>query len=621
MAGCVKKDLTNMRMERLYRPFPNYRKSVFNTAERKKREKTYAKTAVARTAKNATRKKSLMDEEEHLDYAETAMVRRRCPTCGSKQWHKEPSSGLIACSEGHILQNYRNETTEVEEMGPHAMRKRTLKSGRKKKDKTSHADPKLYHGARGRYHYFLCQQLILRKQIAALTKLWDLPCEFEASLFYFVVCRDIWALHLSLLPNPPPDEPHTFVDDKILDKDTGMIKTGSMPTPPLDRLSEVSPDSKVKESEGEDETKDSEDSEMEDLMLENSEISSSSDDGEGNMEGPSTRTAVTKKGGKGQHRYESPASTIAVLVVACWTLRLPVLYRDFARVIESYELPYLEAIRILPDSMLIHLTQQNKQALSPYHAPRTRLVHGLASRLGKRLYSSYGVLTPEANGAPILWRVVKAMGGSPTLYGLTKRLCDIVSLPLTLHETLGPAPARIGKLNRGRHKYDSVAPEVGMVAVCIMVLKMVYGLDGKTRLPRGVDDPAWSLPEGGEFLKRMAAIGKEERERAEGVFSSENGMSVGDASDEMIDEYISFCARALLSARREHRRKENRGGEDEDRGIGRVFSSGNGEGGRMGWGWGWEDRKGKDDRDGGEAGAGRREIRHGRGVRDLEFAG
>lgn len=30
--------------------------------------------------------------------------RRRCPTCGSKQWHKEPSSGLIACSEGHVLQ-------------------------------------------------------------------------------------------------------------------------------------------------------------------------------------------------------------------------------------------------------------------------------------------------------------------------------------------------------------------------------------------------------------------------------------------------------------------------------------------------------------------------------------
>jgi hypothetical protein len=38
----------------------------------------------------------------------------------------------------------------------------------------------VYHGARGRYHYFLCLQFILRKQIAALIKLWDLPAEFEA---------------------------------------------------------------------------------------------------------------------------------------------------------------------------------------------------------------------------------------------------------------------------------------------------------------------------------------------------------------------------------------------------------------------------------------------------------
>ena len=37
----------------------------------------------------------------------------------------------------------------------------------------------VYHGARGRYHYFLCLQLILRHQIAALTKLWELPPEFE----------------------------------------------------------------------------------------------------------------------------------------------------------------------------------------------------------------------------------------------------------------------------------------------------------------------------------------------------------------------------------------------------------------------------------------------------------
>lgn len=77
------------------------------------------------------------------------------------------------------------------------MRKRTLKSTRKKKERQSKADPRrefwipfsramrrvyiitVYHGDRARYHYFQCLQLLLRMQITALTRLWELPPEFE----------------------------------------------------------------------------------------------------------------------------------------------------------------------------------------------------------------------------------------------------------------------------------------------------------------------------------------------------------------------------------------------------------------------------------------------------------
>lgn len=41
-----------------------------------------------------------------------------------------------------VVKNYRNEDAETDEMGPHAMRKRALKSTRKKKEKVSKADPK-----------------------------------------------------------------------------------------------------------------------------------------------------------------------------------------------------------------------------------------------------------------------------------------------------------------------------------------------------------------------------------------------------------------------------------------------------------------------------------------------
>lgn len=96
-------------------------------------------------------------------------------------------------------------------MGPHSMKKRALKSDKKKKGRQSKADPKrktfvarkkawivdegsVYHGARGRYHYFLCLQLILRHQIAALTKLWELPLEFEVIFCHLTLVRRLLSI-------------------------------------------------------------------------------------------------------------------------------------------------------------------------------------------------------------------------------------------------------------------------------------------------------------------------------------------------------------------------------------------------------------------------------------------
>lgn len=74
---------------------------------------------------------------------------------------------------------------------------------------------------------------------------------------------------------------------------------------------------------------DEEDSEIEALLREDSEIStSSSSEGE-----KATPTSKAHKKGKrrGHATEESPVATIGVLVVACWTLRIPVMLRDFTR--------------------------------------------------------------------------------------------------------------------------------------------------------------------------------------------------------------------------------------------------------------------------------------------------
>lgn len=46
----------------------------------------------------------------------------------------------------------------------------------------------VYHGARGRYHYFLCLQWLLRNQVATLIKLWNLPPEFEVGHLVHSAC-------------------------------------------------------------------------------------------------------------------------------------------------------------------------------------------------------------------------------------------------------------------------------------------------------------------------------------------------------------------------------------------------------------------------------------------------
>ncbi|THH19848.1 hypothetical protein EW146_g1408 [Bondarzewia mesenterica] len=497
--------------------------------------------------------------------------RRRCPVCGSKQWHKEPASGLVICSEGHILQSYRNETADAGDFGPHTMRKRALKSGRKKREDGSKADPKLYHGARAQYHYFQCLQMLLRKQVAALTKLWDLPPEFEARL---IICRDVWALHLSLLPSPPPPEPwlheqdvggnpskrvHDSANPKLArtkpEKDEGKSDLGEEPSSDKDghETSNDSSSSSSSSSESEEESESDEgdtDPEMDELLRDLSETSSSVGDGNHGDDAsdkprpkPHKRTSKIKSAAG---RHDGPASNIAVLVLACWTIRLPIIYMDLIRLIEAHDLPYLEPIRHLPPEMMRHLTKHKYHQLTPPYAPTPLFLQVLSSRLARRMLASRGIYTPELNAAPILWRAVRAMGGTPVLYSLTKIVARVLNLPLTLHHTLAPGLLKIRKRDPESHKYDDVPPEVALAASVIVVLKMVYGLDGKARTPKDAGDPACALPRMREYLALIKELNEEDSKSKESVFAARSNLHPADLSESMMDEYLDFCEKALI---------------------------------------------------------------------------
>ncbi|KAL0070682.1 hypothetical protein AAF712_001903 [Marasmius tenuissimus] len=387
---------------------------------------------------------------------------------------------------------------------------------------------------RGRYLYFQCQQLILRKQVAALVRLLNIPPEIE------VVSRDVWALHLSLLPDPPPAEPYHHArqqQDPNQSNEPSSARDDGSASATQNAPHDSSSDNGSDEGPHGPVQSDPEDPELAEILRQNSESESDSDEGDDEeVNKPETMSRRRKN----HSVYEGPANNLAVLMIACWTLRIPLLYRDLSRYIERYELPYLDPVRLLPTDMISHLTKHNIQALSPAHAPNILALHSLTCRLARLMSSKYSLVTPEANAAPILWRATLSMGGTPPLYCLTKTLSRVLSLPLALHHSLVPELKRVKTSDPESHKFDDVPVELSFVAATIVVLKLVYGLDGSHRSPQDHNDPACVLPAPGEFLELVKKLD----EGGSSKFGM--GTSTDEMSDEAIDDYLSFCEHALL---------------------------------------------------------------------------
>lgn len=129
-------------------------------------------------------------------------------------------------------------------------------------------------------------------------------------------------LHLNLLPRPIPAEPYHYLrEQKGNNADAGDTKLS------LDNAeeSQSDDDGDVDKHQASSSGSEEEDPELVGLLRENSEFSFSDED-----KGHASRhTTKLQQGYRFIGTYDQPVNCIAVLVVACWAMRLPVMYKDF----------------------------------------------------------------------------------------------------------------------------------------------------------------------------------------------------------------------------------------------------------------------------------------------------
>ena len=147
-----------------------------------------------------------------------------------------------------------------------------------------------------------------------------------------MICRDLWTLHLNLIPSPPPAEPlyYTREQEGYQSEHEDIEKGNSRTRPENERDSysqERTPAPDEKSPSSDDELLGPE---IVVLLEENSEVSSSDDGSSGNEPRARSDTCTLPKKSF-VSRADRPENTIALLVLACWSIRLPIVYVDFVK--------------------------------------------------------------------------------------------------------------------------------------------------------------------------------------------------------------------------------------------------------------------------------------------------
>ena len=142
-----------------------------------------------------------------------------------------------------------------------------------------------------------------------------------------IICRDLWALHLSFLSSPPPPEP-------LLHKQATYDHPSSKSADPMKSKSNTTDSVEILPGQTNANTSESDDSEedsdTDELLFLFSETSLSEDDKDDDSRQPRPKPKSSRQKVDTFLR-NGPASNVALLMVACWTLRLPIIYKDLIR--------------------------------------------------------------------------------------------------------------------------------------------------------------------------------------------------------------------------------------------------------------------------------------------------
>ncbi|CAJ0868099.1 6287_t:CDS:10, partial [Entrophospora sp. SA101] len=183
--------------------------------------------------------------------------------------------------------------------------------------------------------------------------------------------------------------------------------------------------------------------------------------------------------------YELKAiNLLIILYLGMAWLRLPVTLW-----VLSKELPYLNIRKDLPDSIKLHLGLSRLKTFEPSDLVPCSTLHKLEYSFTQVYKLHYGIIFPEINMPLILYQYIRDLVLPVEFYVITKELGQLLNINLYPDQT-----------------FQSNRPVVILMALLVIVIKIVYGLDDESRIPNKYDKFMYYLPTFDQWVKKLGEV-------------------------------------------------------------------------------------------------------------------
>lgn len=223
---------------------------------------------------------------------------------------------------------------------------------------------------------------------------------------------------------------------------------------------------------------------------------------------------------------------LALCYLGMLTLRLPVTPGDIYKWTIEENMPYMNAIRLLPPSMRARLPSTYHSVFSPYALLSLRRFYSSAANLQMAMEHKFSIAWPALNVPVLLLQYLKHLALPLELFDATIRLGEKLGYDFALYMTP----------NRRLRVFD--LPEARLISCLVICVKLMYPFNNTDCYPRTLIEPAatgidWKIWSG--LIQQQRGEGRSGGNRyTTELLSQVEENDVFLMSNDQLDQYLDF---------------------------------------------------------------------------------